>query len=442
MNKQEEFEKILSRALAENKESYNELGYAYEIGYGTQKNIVEAIKWYFKAIKSGIYSPYMVRLALLYQNERAIVKPNYKVSFALLSDAFRHGIKDSYFFLGVLYMNGLGTKVDYQKALECFELMKKDDMGYMHAQFQIGNIYEYGDENIRDIFKAMNYYENANLPIAKNRLAFLYLLQNYDGNIDIVKTKYIQSYENGNLCEKYVLNILNNLNGRKIKTIDNLGELRDADIDKLQVEYGAVLIKTKNPCKDLSTLYSIENIKRLKEEMNKFLVDIDDLNKEKSNELDVFMQIYVKIGKKLAYDFDEEKKTLKSNNMYESRNLINALLCNKCVCGGFVELLRNALETKGINTRLVFSASHVFLQVKIGENWYYTDPTTDSQFIKKDKNVQYCLLSEEDMNNMHINHDKFTKSCEIYPSEVSYPKEELAKKYNKCLEKYNVIGLE
>ena len=107
-----------------------------------------------------------------------------------------------------------------------------------------------------------------------------------------------------------------------------------------------------------------------------------------------------------------------------------------------MELLRNALEIKGIKTRLVSSASHIFLQVKIGENWYYTDPTTDGQFIKKDKNMLYCLLSEEDMTNMHINHDKFIKGNEKYPSEFSYPKEELIKKYNKCLDKYKTLEFE
>lgn len=437
MNEQKNFEKILSSALAGNSELYNELGYAYEVGYGTKKNIVEAVKWYCEAVKSGIYSSYMVRLALLFQNERIMEKSNYKTAFSVLNSAARHNIKDSYFFLGTLYMNGLGTKVDYKKALNYLKLIKKDDMGYMHAQFQIGNIYEYGDENIKDISKAMSCYEKVILPIAKNRLAFLYLLQNCDNNIDIIKTKYRQSYESGNVCEKYALNILNNLNGRKIKTIDNLGELSFEDIDKLKAEFGAVLIKTENSCKDLNTLYSIENIKKLKEEMDRFLCGIDDLNEEENNELDIFMQIYVKIGKKLVFDFDEENKKMNSDNAYESRNLINALLYNKCVCGGFVELLRNALETKGINTRLVFSASHVFLQIKIGENWYYTDPTTDNQFIKKDENVQYCLLSEEDMNNMHINHDKFVKSCKIYPSKDSYSKEKLMKKYDECLEKYN-----
>lgn len=53
MNEQKNFEKILSSALAGNSELYNELGYAYEVGYGT-KNIVEAVKWYCEAIKNAM----------------------------------------------------------------------------------------------------------------------------------------------------------------------------------------------------------------------------------------------------------------------------------------------------------------------------------------------------------------------------------------------------
>ena len=54
MNGQKNFEKILSSALAGNSELYNELGYAYEVGYGTKKNIVEAVKWYCEAIKNAM----------------------------------------------------------------------------------------------------------------------------------------------------------------------------------------------------------------------------------------------------------------------------------------------------------------------------------------------------------------------------------------------------
>ena len=46
------------------------------------------------------------------------------------------------------------------------------------------------------------------------------------------------------------------------------------------------------------------------------------------------------------------------------------------------------------------------------------------------------------MTNMHINHDKFIKGNEKYPSEFSYPKEELIKKYNKCLDKYKTLEFE
>ena len=442
MNQQHEFEELLSSALSGNKEVYNNLGYAYETGYGTPKNYTEAIKWYFKAIKCGIYSSCMIRLALIYQNTEAIEKPNYKLAYALLNDAIKHDIREAYFFLGDLYMNGLGTQIDYNKALECFKQVDQNDIGYIHAQFKIANIYEYGDKMLKDIPKAMEYYEKVNLPTAKNRLSFLYLLQNYGTNIDIIKEKYFQSYKSGNPCEEYVLNILEKLNGRKIKAIDNIGELDVSDIDELSNEYGAIFIKPTNAIKDVNTLYSIEEIKSLKQRITAFLNDIDDLNEEKSNELDVFMQIYVKIGKNIRYDFEAERKGVSSSDSYEDRNLTNALLYNRCVCGGFVELLRNALETKGIKTRLVSSASHVFLQVKIGENWYYTDPTTDSQFIKNDKNMLYCLLSEEDMTNLHINHDKFIKGNEKYPSKFSYPKEELIKEYNKCLDKYKTLEFE
>ena len=54
-------------------------------------------------------------------------------------------------------------------------------------------------------------------------------------------------------------------------------ELDISTIDELSNEYGAIFIKTTNAVKDINTLYSIEDIKNLKERMTAFLDDIDDL---------------------------------------------------------------------------------------------------------------------------------------------------------------------
>ena len=441
MTEQEEFEKIKSNAIAGDVQLYNKLGYAYEIGYGTAPNYIEAIRWYFKAIECGIYDESMVRLALLYQNIVIPGMPRYNVSITLLKDAVNHNIKSAYYFLGSLYLNGLGTETNYSKALECFNMIQEKDLGYMQSLFQIGNIYEFGEPLIGDKSKAKEFYEKCNLPCAKNRLSFLYLLQNYENDIESVRRKYFESYERGNKSEKYILDILKILNGRKIKAIDNLSELRNEDLNKLSERYGAIFIKPDNPCKNVHTLYSIDTIEKLIEKMNEFLKDIDDINEEKNNELDVFMQIYVKIGKKINFDFDEEKKKSNLSNVYETRNLIGALMNNKCVCGGFVELLRNALEMKGIHTQTVFSLEHIVLQVQIEENWYYVDPTTDSQFIKDSKNPRYCLLSEADIRGLYSNRSKFVNRSQTFSSEISYPNDKLLSKYNEYVKKYEVQEL-
>lgn len=65
----------------------------------------------------------------------------------------------SYEWLGYLYKEGLGTSIDYDKALNYFE--KASSLGSRYAMYQLGKMYEDGLGVSMNINIAINYYEDS-----------------------------------------------------------------------------------------------------------------------------------------------------------------------------------------------------------------------------------------------------------------------------------------
>ena len=142
--------------------------------------------------------------------------------------------------------------------------------------------------------------------------------------------------------------------------------------------YGAIQIKPRYNSNVFCEMYKIEDFIKIKQRVEEILSDIEDNNGD--NELEVFMQIYIKLAKLIKYD--DTAINLKER-MYTSGNLIGGLLQGECVCRGYVEILSNILACRGIESRVLFSNNHVFNQVKINGNWYYVDLTWDRDKISR-----------------------------------------------------------
>lgn len=144
----------------------------------------------------------------------------------------------------------------------------------------------------------------------------------------------------------------------------------------------------------MHTYYKVEDYKKMVLEIEGFLDSIDLVNSDRSNEMDVFLQVYISLGLLMTYDSSagmNGSDMLK--NYYTTRNLYDAIFNHKCTCGGGSELLRNVLAFRGIDCINVFSISHAFNQVNVGGLWYNSDLVYDFKNIKSGF-VNYCLTSD------------------------------------------------
>ncbi len=100
-------------ALAQKGEirSLFEVGNMYENGLGVQKNSINAVEWYMKAVGAGhVRAAY--RLGRMYMKGRGVRK-DYGAAFTLLERAAKQGDADASFFLSGLYYRGRGISRDY-----------------------------------------------------------------------------------------------------------------------------------------------------------------------------------------------------------------------------------------------------------------------------------------------------------------------------------------
>lgn len=109
---------IMSEAAA-----LTDIGEAYYLGIGMERNYAEAFRYYKKAADMGSV-------------------------FALCR-------------LGICYESGLGTEKDMEKAMDCFE--EAASSGNAVALYRLGDFYYNGVEGLvqRDVIRAADYYLNA-----------------------------------------------------------------------------------------------------------------------------------------------------------------------------------------------------------------------------------------------------------------------------------------
>lgn len=170
------------------------------------------------------------------------------------------------------------------------------------------------------------------------------------------------------------------------------------------------------------------------------LVENIDMNMDEEEK---FANIYTRICKNIVYDRpaaypkNDAEKEYSKENIFKCRDLRNGLLEGKCVCAGYADILRSALELVGIeacyisgplvgerkiqnqiinkyNTldedshlRKVFKNQieklkkpkiehHGWVKLKLNGKWYNADPTWDTMNIRNGYEPTHALKTDEE----------------------------------------------
>ena len=423
------------------------LGHCYKDGHGTEKNDELAISYFERAAEKGFINSLIALEEYKKKGKVKVISESIYNSF--LNNADPEGIR----ILGVVYILGMELGMKYltgKKGTYIENHVIKDEekgllflniaaeKGDIKALETLGHMYENGYFVEQDTKKAYDYIKKTECKTNFPELITVWLGQLSLKNNDYMSAyKYfLDAYEGGLERYEYYLDIFEELNGREIISIESTSELSLDDIDMDRI--GAVYINPKiNSSHNRNTLYNIVDYKKCKKNINAILEDVDYVDESKSNELEVFMQIYVKLAKLIRYN--EVLKEGNNNNtqdFFVYRNLIGALTQHESVCAGIAETLRNALLERGIECICVSGDEHAYNQVKIDGKWYYVDLTFDRELICNGEELENCLKSKSSfvqIDPSHINAvwEKVEESPEDYPKEI------VDNIYRKVLKKYS-----
>lgn len=136
------------------------LAYLYFSGDGVERNYEKALKYYKKTVAmDGDYAKDWLRIG--YQYEKGLGTPrDLKKTFECYKKAADAGIPDGYNNLGACYKHGWGCEKDDGKALAYYHLAVEHGSGFAYAN--IGDFYYDGTGGVeQDIEKALAYYQKA-----------------------------------------------------------------------------------------------------------------------------------------------------------------------------------------------------------------------------------------------------------------------------------------
>lgn len=172
-------------------DAMNIVGCYYAEGKGTEKNLAKAKEWLTKALQAGAknaaayiekYSSELGGNVLSEQKDKfytdglaAKKNKNYKSAFDSFSKGADLGNAKCQYQLGELYYYGNGVTKDYAKAVEQYK--KAAEQNHAAATYSLGYCYKTGYGITKDIKKAVSYYEKAvelGSADAMNGLGFCY----------------------------------------------------------------------------------------------------------------------------------------------------------------------------------------------------------------------------------------------------------------------------
>ena len=147
------FECFLSSSIDGYAPAMNWLGYCYEYGKGTKKNLDSAFGWYEKAANANVANA-IYHLGRLYYDGKG-VQQDYNKAFGLFKKACDLRESNAYEYLADCYCSGQGTKINYEKALQFYLKVKPRGV----IEYQIGCIYAHGLSTGSDYPKAAEHFQ-------------------------------------------------------------------------------------------------------------------------------------------------------------------------------------------------------------------------------------------------------------------------------------------
>jgi TPR repeat protein len=120
----------LYSALAEtgNAKAQTQLGFLYELGWGTVRDAEKAIEWYSKAAEQGqVHAQH--NLGLLYKQSTQSSPPNYPEAVRWLEICVKNH-KTCYSDLGEMYELGLGVQENQSEAVRLYKLGIDEEINF------------------------------------------------------------------------------------------------------------------------------------------------------------------------------------------------------------------------------------------------------------------------------------------------------------------------
>jgi len=136
--------------------AYHVMGLFYEHGIELEQNFKKAFSYYKKEAKSNEVNSIF---SLGYYYYKGLeVEQNHKKAFHLFNLAKKRGHIDSYYYLGLYYFNKEYGKQNYKKAIHCFKQSLKSDVFKINAMGLLADCYYKGLGTTIDYEKALEYY--------------------------------------------------------------------------------------------------------------------------------------------------------------------------------------------------------------------------------------------------------------------------------------------
>ncbi len=152
----------------------------------------------------------------------------------------------------------------------------------------------------------------------------------------------------------------------------------------------------------------IVTISYLYKDKNEIINEIEELDKKMNDilekikytdEYEIELAIHDYIIQNAVYDYNKKDENI--------HNIYGALITKKAVCDGFSKALNILLERKNIDSLMVIGSlenqPHAWSLVKLDENYYHTDITSDISVNKADNIIIHTYLNRttEDIKKTH-----------------------------------------
>ncbi len=162
-----EIHNLKARANAGDVSAQYQLGEAYRLGSGIEKDIPQAFKWYGRAAEKG-HVKAQYNLGVIYENGEGIKKNMVRAIewYRLAANLGR--LPDAQFRMGMQYFHGRGVRQDYIEAFNWYEKAAKQ--GHHVAQHVLGAMYQEGWAAEKDLIKAYMWFTLA-MPGRKQAMA-------------------------------------------------------------------------------------------------------------------------------------------------------------------------------------------------------------------------------------------------------------------------------